>query len=68
MIGALGYECSQQPGMIGVDLHVPALRKFGKESYLERLEDVDTVFGDEMNALTDYYLGLAIDRPESPPL
>ena len=68
VIGALGYDCSQQPGMIGVDLHVPALRKFGKESYLERLEDVDTVFGDEMNALTDYYLGLAIDRPESPPL
>jgi hypothetical protein len=67
-IGALGYECSQQPETIGGDLHVPALRKFGKDLYLERLEDVDTAFGDEMNALTDYYYGLAIDWPESPPL
>jgi hypothetical protein len=35
---------------------------------VERLEDEDTTFGDEMNALTDYYFGLAVDRPESPPL
>ncbi|KAF2633169.1 WD40 repeat-like protein [Macroventuria anomochaeta] len=67
-IGALGYECDQKPMGSGSPLDVPALKRFGKESYLERLEDVDTTFGDEMNALTDYYFGLAIDRPESPPL
>ncbi|KAF3041509.1 hypothetical protein E8E12_003532 [Didymella heteroderae] len=67
-IGALGYECSQQPETTGDDLDVPALKNFGKESYLERLKDADTAFGDDMNALTDYYFGLAIDRPESPPL
>lgn len=68
-IGALGYECCQRPEKIGGDfLHVPALEKFGKESYLERIEDADTAFGDEINALTDYYFGLAIDRPETPPL
>ncbi|KAJ4378990.1 hypothetical protein N0V86_005867 [Didymella sp. IMI 355093] len=67
-IGALGYECSQQPEALGAGLDVPALTRFGKESYLTRLEDMDTSFGDEMNALTDYYFGLAIDRPESPPL
>ncbi|KAL1654978.1 hypothetical protein SLS61_002286 [Didymella pomorum] len=67
-IGALGYDCSQQTEIINSNLHVTGLEKYGKESYLERLEDADTTFGDEINALTDYYLGLAIDRPESPPL
>ncbi|KAF3050672.1 hypothetical protein E8E11_009165 [Didymella keratinophila] len=67
-IGALGYECSQQPDTTIGELDVPALRRFGKDSYLEKLEDADTAFGDEMNALTDHYFGLAIDRPECPPL
>jgi WD40 repeat protein/DNA-directed RNA polymerase subunit RPC12/RpoP len=67
-IGALGYQCIQQPASRGMHLGVPALKKWGKEAYLDRLEDLDTSFGDEMNALTDYYFGLAIDRPESPPL
>jgi hypothetical protein len=49
-------------------LDVPVLKKWSKETYLEKLEALDTSFGDEMNALTDYYFGLAIDRPESPPL
>lgn len=66
-VGALGYECSRQPEATGGDLDVPPLKRFGRETYLERLEDVNTMFGDEMNALTDYYFGLAIDRPESPP-
>jgi hypothetical protein len=66
-IGALGYECKQEP-LVDQPLDVPELKRFGKESYLEKLEDVDTTFGDEMNALTDYYFGLAIDRPQSPPL
>jgi ribosomal protein L37AE/L43A len=67
-VGALGYESCQQSAASGSDLNVPALKRFGKDSYLERLEDEDTTFGDEMNALTDYYFGLAVDRPESPPL
>ncbi|KAJ4992796.1 Rik1-associated factor 1 [Stagonosporopsis vannaccii] len=67
-IGALGYECVRQPPATQQLSNVPVLNKYGKEAYLERLEDVDTSFGDEMNALTDYYFGLAIDRPESPPL
>lgn len=67
-IGALGYDCSRQSVAIVDKLNVPAFKRFGKESYLERLEDDDTAFGDEMNALTDYYFGMAIDRPESPPL
>lgn len=54
-IGALGYECSREPGGFASSLNVPALKRFGKESYLERLEDVETTFGDEMNAITDYY-------------
>ena len=67
-VGALGYDCAQQPDGFGSQLDIPALKRFGKEACLERLEDMDTTFGDEMNALTDYYFGLAIDRPESPPL
>jgi hypothetical protein len=35
---------------------------------VRRFDDTETSFGDEMNALTDYYHSLAIDRPESPPL
>ncbi|KAF1844649.1 WD40 repeat-like protein [Cucurbitaria berberidis CBS 394.84] len=67
-IGALGYECVQQPKTVGTSTGAPSLRTFGREAYLERLADVDTSFGDDMNALTDYYHSLAIDRPESPPL
>ncbi|KAF1926662.1 WD40 repeat-like protein [Didymella exigua CBS 183.55] len=67
-VGALGYECSQQPEARGGGLDVPALNRFGKETDLEMLEDVDTSFGDKVNALTDFYFGLAIDRPESPSL
>ncbi|CAO2648616.1 Nn.00g078830.m01.CDS01 [Neocucurbitaria sp. VM-36] len=67
-IGALGYECIQQPYSVGTSSDVPSLKMFRREAYLERLEDMDTNFGDEMNALTDHYHSLAIDRPESPPL
>jgi hypothetical protein len=34
----------------------------------ERFDHDEISFGDKMNALTDYYFSLAIDRPESPPL
>jgi hypothetical protein len=40
------------------------LKSLGGDAFM----DANSSFGDEMNALTDYYLGLAIDRPESPPL
>ena len=67
-IGALGYECVQQPIENGVKLDVPSLRRYGRDRLVERFEDRNTSFGDEMNALTEYYFSLAIDRPESPPL
>lgn len=66
-IGALGYECVERPAMKGMRL-VPPLRRYGRDMLEERADDLDTTFGDEMNALTDYYFSLATDRPESPPL
>lgn len=65
-IGALGYECTQQPKSIRGAHDVPSLKRYGSELFVERLENVDTAFGDEINALTDYYLNLTTDRTESP--
>jgi hypothetical protein len=68
-VGALGYDCVQQPISRSALPDVPLLRRFGKESYMEFIEDeLDTSFGDDMNALSDYYFSLALERPESPPL
>ncbi|KAL6705368.1 hypothetical protein ACN47E_007017 [Coniothyrium glycines] len=67
-IGAVGYENIKQPIASDRNLRVPLLESYGEEVYLERIEDRDTTFGDEMGALTDHYFSLAIDRPESPPL
>jgi WD40 repeat protein len=68
-IGALGYECVRQGTAAGDGkLDVPGLKKWGKEVYRERLEDAETGYGDEMNALSEYYFGLALERAESPPL
>jgi hypothetical protein len=64
----LGYECIQQPTGAGMKLDVPSLRRYGRDRLVERFDDKDTTFGDEINALTDYYHSLAIDRSESPPL
>ncbi|KAF2443429.1 WD40 repeat-like protein [Karstenula rhodostoma CBS 690.94] len=53
---------------------IPKLDGYKKDLYLAKLEavsrasDEDITFGDEINALTDHYFSLAIDRPESPPL
>ncbi|KAJ4348732.1 uncharacterized protein N0V89_010110 [Didymosphaeria variabile] len=53
---------------------IPKLDGYKKDLYLAKLEaesspgDDGGSFGDEMNALTDYYFSLAIDRPESPSL
>lgn len=67
-VGSLGYECVQQPIAAGASLTVPLLQRWGKEAYMEKLGDVETSFGDEVNALTDYYHSQATDRPDSPPL
>jgi hypothetical protein len=71
-IGALGYECVKETAYIPLRPGPPVLPSKLERS-VEWLEgdsfvDGDWSFGDEMNALTDYYFGLAIDRPESPPL
>ena len=72
-MGALGYECVQQPvgrsSASALALDVPLLKRSAKESYADFVEDADeTSFGDEVNALSDYYFSLAFERPESPPL
>ncbi|KAF3000881.1 hypothetical protein E8E13_007754 [Curvularia kusanoi] len=68
-IGALGFECVGQPHRAcEPPLHVPSLDAFAEEVRLQSIEDVDAAFGDEMNALSEYYFGLAIARPESPSL
>lgn len=72
------FECSScngawEIGAVGYDLIRPVHRDT-KEKHLAKSDvyfthsDLDTTYGDEMNALTDYYFSLAIDRPESPPL
>ncbi|KAH9882814.1 hypothetical protein J1614_000180 [Plenodomus biglobosus] len=69
--GALGYDLMQQPRSdmaVKSALNVPPLKAFGRAAFLDRLEDGETSFGDDVNALTDYYFSLALDRPESPPL
>ncbi|KAF2710937.1 WD40 repeat-like protein [Pleomassaria siparia CBS 279.74] len=71
-IGALGYECLQGKDMRvgdplkGIRETSPELEKRRRQR--AKFLDDDTTFGDDMNALTDYYLSLAISRPDSPPL
>lgn len=71
-IGALGYDLVKDSHKRCRELaDTPQLKGYKKDLYLARLEAEspdDTSFGDEMNALTDHYFSLAIDRPESPPL
>lgn len=72
-IGALGYELvhdSHTPCRI--QNHIPELKHFRKEMLLAKMNadspfgDNNTSFGDEMNALTDHYYSLAIDKTELP--
>ena len=72
-IGALGYELiqdSHQPCRI--QNNIPHLTHFGKEISQAKANaytptgDNNTSFGDEMNALTDHYLALALDQSELP--
>lgn len=69
-VGVLGYECVRAPHGPFKLSNVPYLEDFGTEMVLQRAEedDEDTSFGDEMNALSDYYFGLAIERAGSPGL
>ena len=69
-IGALGYDTVSQPTTAarGDVLDVPLLTHYQHEASLAQREDADVSFGDEMNALTEYYFDMGIDRPESPPL
>lgn len=68
-IGALGYECIDETGCRILSTHVPTLEGYKKNiAETNGLVETNASFGDEMNALTDYYYSLAIDRPESPPL
>lgn len=68
-IGVLGYECIAHPIAVRKATDVPSLsKKFMEAAYLQEATDNNSSFGDEMNALTDHYFSLAINRPESPPL
>lgn len=65
-VGALGYEYDPAYGSVDRPLDIPPLEKFAQESYIEGLKDADTTFGDEVNALTDHYFGMALNQPGSP--
>jgi WD40 repeat protein len=68
-IGALGYNCVEETGCHELPPGVPSSKGYREEiSIAKSFPQVNATFGDEMNALTDYYFSLAIDRPESPPL
>ena len=72
-IGALGYSCVKDTGKVVVDLDVPTLKRYARKLHKNKMKahvelGDNASFGDEMNALTDYYLRLAVSRPESPPL
>ncbi|RMZ67150.1 wd repeat [Pyrenophora seminiperda CCB06] len=60
-IGVLGYECIREPETSGARVqNVPDLRRWGRESYEEFLEDGETGFGDEDNALSEWFLQLGV--------
>lgn len=71
-IGALGYECVKESYSRIDTSDVPLLKRYGRQLLEEKMvaqeQGTNDSFGDEMNALTDYYFDLAIDRPASPPL
>lgn len=66
-IGALGYECIRERAFREEDFY-RMLRDEPSLEIGELLPDDEICFGDEMNALSDYYFSLAIDQPASPPL
>ncbi|KAH7112160.1 Rik1-associated factor 1 [Dendryphion nanum] len=69
-IGVLGYECSEEGRLRTTRIaNIPSLKGYERDLFTDESNSWDdATFGDDMNALTDYYYSLAIDRPESPPL
>jgi hypothetical protein len=68
-IGALGYESVEDTGCRDLPAGLPDLKGYREVIKAEKkFERANATCGDEVNALTEYYFGLAIDRPESPPL
>jgi hypothetical protein len=60
--GVLGYECVQDNACAVLPNGVPTLEHYQQELELGKgFWESNVSFGDEMSALTDYYLGLAID-------
>jgi len=69
-LGALGFECTLPPRPTSaLGLPVPPLTAWDKAAFWNRLDDDDghASFGCAMNALSDYYFSLAVDRPERRP-
>ncbi|PSN67811.1 WD40 repeat-like protein [Corynespora cassiicola Philippines] len=67
-IGTLGFECVRETLDPTNFSDVPSLRQYAKKVSRTKLGEDNASFGDEMNALTDYFHSLATDRPDSPPL
>ncbi|KAF2730530.1 WD40 repeat-like protein [Polyplosphaeria fusca] len=66
-IGALGYQCVKDSGTYNRLTSIASLKKYEEDLLLARGEPQgDATMGDELNALTDYYHSLAIDRPVLP--
>ncbi|KAF2269015.1 WD40 repeat-like protein [Lojkania enalia] len=65
-IGVLGYECMKDVGRFVVPTMVPRLERFGRELMMKRMHEDEATFGDEMNALTEYYHSLAVAQPALP--
>ncbi|KAI1516825.1 WD40 repeat protein [Pyrenophora tritici-repentis] len=60
-IGVLGYECVREPHRSVASVqNVPSLRRWGREAYEEYLEEDETGYGDDDNALSEWFLGLGI--------
>lgn len=60
--GVLGYECVDEMGgaMGSRNVDVPGLQRYGELVESEKMGEVS--FGDEVNALSEYYLGLGIEE------
>ena len=66
-IGTLGYECIEETGCTLAAANVPKLNGYKKTLLAENdFLNQNASHGDEMNALTDYYHSLTVERPETP--
>lgn len=60
-IGSLGYEWMRETCSVVDHSSVPFLTRYGRELMRAKEQPLDESFGDEMNALSDYYHNLFID-------